>query len=128
MLDRTVVAFPDDRTDQVYGYGIWKYLTLAREGNDIRTHIEIAYFGVHRDFQGQKTSAGHRCADVLYATVEQDARSHENATDDMPFTLECHIDNKRGERFWRRQGYRDLQIVELQEPGKKSRPYRRMVR
>ena len=100
---------------------------LTSEAGDIRPHIEVAYFGVHREFHGQTTNLGHKCPDVLYATLEQDARLHENATEDMPLSLECHIDNKRGERFWRRQGYRDLQIVELQEPGKKSR-YRRMVR
>ncbi len=103
-MSRTIIAFADGRTDQVYGYGTWRYLTLASEAGDIRTHIEVAYFGVHREFRGQTTEAGYKCPDILYATLEHDARSHENATKDMPFTLECHIDNERGERFWRQQG------------------------
>jgi hypothetical protein len=36
---------------------------------------------------------------VLYATIKSAALSHPESTDDMPFTLACHVDNQRALRF-----------------------------
>ncbi len=104
------------------------HVEAITEAGVSQTHIEIAWFGIHRDYQGQDTNTGCRCADALYATVEGDARSHENSAEDAPITLPCHVDNARGRKFWLRQGFRDFQMIEGREPGEKPQKYQRMVR
>jgi len=48
---------------------------------------------------------GRSGADVLYATVEEDALDHPDTSEEMQFELFCDTKNTRGLRFWQRQGY-----------------------
>ncbi len=68
-------------------------------------HIQIAWFGVDLEYQGQVDDDGVRVADRIYASIEEVARRHPDSTDAMPFTLVCHVDNERGRRFWMSHGY-----------------------
>lgn len=61
-----------------------------------------------QDYQGRRDDAGNKVADSIYATVEAAALADARSSDDMPFTLECHVQNERGRRFWESHGYRLL--------------------
>src|SRR6202035_661133 len=88
----TIIATDADRNGVLVGYGTWKHVDAFGSTAQQR-HIEIAWFGVHSDYQGVSDASGHSVAGVLYATVENAARSHVESTDNMPFTLVCHVDN-----------------------------------
>ncbi len=70
--------------------------------------------GVHSDYQGLSDEAGYSVAGRLYATVENDARHHQDSNPKMPFTLTCHVENERGLRFWRRRGYEIIPDPQLE--------------
>ena len=87
-------------TDEMYGFGTWKHVDSG-DGPVIR----ICFFGVHVAFQGERTPEGDNVADVLYATLEDDARAHRDSSDEMQLELFCDTENERGLRFWGRHGY-----------------------
>jgi ribosomal protein S18 acetylase RimI-like enzyme len=88
-------------------------------------HIEIQWFGVHSEYQGEKDDDGHSVALLIYATVEEAALAHPESQDDMPFTLACDVENAHGQLFWERLGYRVVPEPDLKvEDGR----YYRMVR
>jgi hypothetical protein len=89
-------------------------------------HIEIEWFGVHSEYQGEKDDEGRSVAGLIYATVEGSALAHPESQDDMPFTLACDVDNKHGQGFWGSRGYRLIPEpdLKLENDGR----YYRMVR
>ena len=113
----------DQDAGRLVGYGTWGHVDAV--GTREERHIEIGWFGVDAAYQGVRDDAGNRVADLIYATVEEAALAHPESSDDMPFTLECHVDNARGLNFWQSQGY-DL----LPDPQHRveNENYYRMVR
>ena len=94
-------------------------------GTATRRHIEIVWFGVDRAYQGRRDNAGNRVADSIYATVEAAALADMRSSEDMPFTLVCHIENARGLGFWKSHGYQVLPDPKTQV---EDNIYYRMVR
>lgn len=119
---QTWIALDEDTGDFV-GYGTWEFVDAV--GARHEKHIEIAWFGVDSRYQGETDDKGRLIADSLYATIETIARGHPDSTDDMPLTLVCHVENRRGRRFWERQGYRLIQDADAQV---EKNVYHRMVR
>ncbi len=101
----TVIVIDQD-AEKLAGFGTWAHVDAV--GTREERHIEIAWFGVDVTYQGHRDEAGHRVADRIYATVEEAALAHPESSDDMPFTLVCHVENSRGFRFWESHGYRLL--------------------
>ena len=93
----------DQDAGRLAGYGTWDHLSSV--GSRANRHLQIAWFGVDAAYQGATDHEDRRVADVIYATVEEAALADPRSHDDMPFTLVCHVENERGLRFWRRQGY-----------------------
>lgn len=114
----------DEDASKMAGYGTWKHVdTIGTATRPI--HIQIAWFGVDLDYQGQVDETGVRVADRIYASIEQVALRNPSSTEDMPFTLVCHVNNERGRRFWQRHGYQLIGDPKLRIEDK---VYERMVR
>jgi len=99
------VVVADISDAKVAGYGTWE-LVEAFGTEPTAKHLEIAWFGIDKAYQGTEDSAGRRISDLVYASVEQRAMAGSGTGEDLPLTLTCHVDNFRGRRFWERQGYR----------------------
>lgn len=114
----------DEDANRVAGYGTWEHVN-AFGTTSMPVHIEIAWFGIDRDYQGVCDENGDKVADRIYAAVEDKALAHSDSTPDMPFTLVVHVDNDRGRKFWLRQGYTLIGDPKLQI---EKNLYERMVR
>jgi hypothetical protein len=114
----------DQDDDVIAGFGTWAFVEVFGT-EPVDRHLEIAWFGIDRRFHGVTAESGARASDLVYASVERRALSDEEATDEMPLTLTCHVDNFRGRRFWERQGY---QLVGRPHAEVEKDRYHRMVR
>jgi ribosomal protein S18 acetylase RimI-like enzyme len=101
---KTLIFTDEDRDGVLVGYGTWGHVEAFGVAVQPR-HIEIAWFGVHTDYQGVRDEHHPTVAGLLYSTVEAAAKADPGSSDDMPLTLVCHVENERGLRFWRRRGY-----------------------
>jgi hypothetical protein len=101
------VAFPTDRSE-LFGFAVWSHLEAAWGEQGTRLVIRVPWFGVDQRFWGERDSEDRSCARRLFATLEGDARSHEDSTDEMPIELFCDERNDRGLRFWSRLGFEDI--------------------
>ncbi|HVQ58401.1 MAG TPA: hypothetical protein VMS60_05775 [Solirubrobacterales bacterium] len=122
--EKTIIGLDRDAEDAIVGYGTWEHVEAFLD-LPADTHIEIAWFGVASAYKGVEDPEGNRAADLLYATLEGLALSHPDSSEDMPFTLTCHVDNIRGRRFWERQGY---QLIGPPYAEVEKDRYHRMVR
>lgn len=95
----------DQDDDVIAGFGTWAFVEVFGT-EPVDRHIEIAWFGIDKRYRGAAMESGAKVSDLIYASVEQRALVDEEATDEMPVTLTCHVDNFHGRRFWERQGYR----------------------
>lgn len=121
--DQTLIAV-DRAENLVAGYGTWSHVeAFGTEPVDI--HIEIAWFGIDSRYQGLCDTSGAKVADLVYASVEQQAVADPRSTADMPLTLTCHVDNFHGRHFWERQGYK---LVGPPYAEVEKNRYHRMVR
>jgi GNAT superfamily N-acetyltransferase len=102
--DQTVVV-ADLSENRIVGYGTWECVE-AFGTEPVTKHLEIAWFGIDKAYQGASDPEGRRVSDLVYASVEQRAIVDLGVGQDIPLTLTCHVDNFRGRRFWERQGYR----------------------
>ena len=123
----TILAFDKEHPDRLLGYGTWKHVEARSSAGVEEMHIEIAWFGIHRDYQGMKADTGERCSVRVYATVLAHALADDDSTDDMPVTLTCHLDNDRGYKFWQSLGFSDAAEAEERLPDGQPQKYRRMV-
>jgi len=115
----------DAESGSLVGYGTWDYIEELG-GQAAETHLEVAWFGLDKAFQGQRDeTSGEKLADLLYSTLEDDARASLKTSDDMPFTLACDVENQRGRYFWERHGYR---LIGPPYPEVEDARYYRMVR
>jgi ribosomal protein S18 acetylase RimI-like enzyme len=96
----------------VVGFGCWKHWERGEEGAEPDPVIQIQYFGFDRRFHGACLSDGTKCADRLYATLEDDALNHPDTTPEMTIDLLCVTDNTHGVAFWDRQGFKILGELE----------------
>jgi ribosomal protein S18 acetylase RimI-like enzyme len=134
LRERTLLGFEtgdadDNHPGQLVGYGTWDHRAVTTSAG-VHTAIEIAWFGIDRQFQKRRTADGRSYASQLYATLEADARADSASVDEMELILECHVDNEAGRGFWESRGYRvipDEEVV-VYEPDEAGRPYHRMVR
>lgn len=76
--------------------------------------IFVPWFGIQKQFRGERTEAGELAAGVLYATLEYDATNHPDANPDMPIVLDCHSDNQRGRAFWMSRGFAVFARIETE--------------
>jgi hypothetical protein len=99
----------ETESDGLFGFGVWTHAEAVWPGEDeTQTVIRVPWFGVTRELQGARTSQGHSCAGVLYATVEADAVGHAGSVPGMPVELFCDERNERGLRFWARRGFIEI--------------------
>lgn len=109
---RTVLAF-DQESGGLFGFGAWRHESILwAAGTPSRPAIRIQWFGVDRRFHGAEDGAGRKCAGLLYATVEADARNHEESNESMLLELFCDESNQRGLAFWERRGYQKVGTIE----------------
>jgi len=109
------------------GYGTWAVVEARSSAGLSESHLEIAWFGVHRDYQSREADTGHLCADRVYSTVLADARSSTADGEIMPVTLVCEVGNDRGRRFWQRCGFEDLDDLAEEPPSGQRKRYQRML-
>lgn len=120
----TIIVLDDDCDGMLVGYGTWAHVEQFGSALETR-HIEIAWFGVHSDYQGVPYEgedvespatpvSTHSVAEVVYAEVERAARANERSTEEMPITLTCHVDNDRALRFYEKIGFRLIPDPKLQ--------------
>lgn len=70
-----------------------------------RNVIRVPRFGLDQRFQGTSDDDGHKCADRLYAALEQDALGAAEGSAERFVELFCDSENERGVRFWGSQGF-----------------------
>ena len=119
-----MVAIDQSKDQLIAGYGTWTYVE-AFGTEPVTRHLEIAWFGIDKRYQGVTDPADRKMADLVFASVEGRAFAGGQSNEDMPVTLICHVDNFRGRQFWERQGFRLVgpPYAEVEEDR-----YHRMVR
>jgi hypothetical protein len=96
-----------DNNDFFVGYGTWAFVD-EMGGRPVPKHVEIAWFGISTEYQGKVDDNGASVAGRVYRVVEDAARAHPDFAEDMPFTLQCHVENGHARGFWESRGYRLL--------------------
>jgi hypothetical protein len=119
-----VVAVDRAKDELVIGYGTWTHVEVFGT-EPVDRHLEIAWFGIDKRYQGVSDPTDRKIADLVYASLEGRAFADEQSSEDMPVTLTCHIDNFRGRCFWERQGFR---LVGPPHAEVEKDRYHRMVR
>jgi GNAT superfamily N-acetyltransferase len=110
--EEALVAFISG-TEDIYGFGAWKHTHAEHEGERIPV-IRVAYFGVDTRYQGARDAATNQSwTGRLYATLEQQARTHPQSTSDMRFELYCDHRNEDGLEFWQSRGYQIVHPAQL---------------
>jgi hypothetical protein len=111
-------------SDELYGYGTWKFRDVKlADAQDPISVIDIPYFGVQHRFHGETDTDGRKLARRFYATVEEVARLHPDATDEMPMHLVCDVNNARAQAFWHGLGFIDVEPLQYDDVA-----YTRMMR
>jgi len=104
--NQTLISVDRDADDRVAGFGTWRHVEAVATRPE--RHVEIAWFGIDLAYQGQRDAEGNRVAGLIYRIVEAAALSDPATTDEMPFTLLCDVENKRGLKFWASLDYQAL--------------------
>ena len=104
-----ILAITDD--DELFGYGSWRHRKVDLD-DDEAIVIFIPWFGIQDRFRGERLESGESAAGVLYATLEDEATTHQDSDPDMALVLDCHADNARGLAFWSKRGFEHFDVVE----------------
>jgi hypothetical protein len=87
----TILLFDKDEPEKLLGYGTWAEVEARSSAGLEEKHLEIAWFGVHLDYQSREADTGHLCADRMYEPLVADARSNTESGETMAITLVCEV-------------------------------------
>jgi ribosomal protein S18 acetylase RimI-like enzyme len=99
---RTILLSDRHQDDCLVGFASWSPVWLL-EPDDF-DKAELVCFGIATPYQGLRHENGDLVADQLFETVLDDIEGRIDRAR-APITLNCHKDNERALRFWKRHDF-----------------------